>query len=330
MRYLITGGAGFIGSHLAEYLVRRGEEVDVFDNLTTGSVKNIAHLRNDELFHLTVADVLDYDTLEQHVSQADRVIHLAAVVGVKLIMEKPVNTILTNVQGTENVLELCCIHRKRILLASTSEVYGKTMDGHSQIPVLREDSDMTLGCTKRRRWAYGCSKALDEFLAQAYFDENGLPVVVARFFNTVGPRQTGRYGMVVPRFVQQALNGEPLVVHGDGTQTRCFTHVLDTVEAIVRLVEEPAACGEVVNVGKDEPVSINELALRIIRLTDSPSPVVHVPYEEVYGPGYEDMLHRRPDVTRLRQLVDFTPSRKLDFILRDVIACYAPVGVWLD
>jgi len=330
MRYLITGGAGFIGSHLAEYLVRRGEEVDVFDNLTTGSVKNIAHLRNDELFHLTVADVLDYDTLEQHVSQADRVIHLAAVVGVKLIMEKPVNTILTNVQGTENVLELCCIHRKRILLASTSEVYGKTMDGHSQIPVLREDSDMTLGCTKRRRWAYGCSKALDEFLAQAYFDENGLPVVVARFFNTVGPRQTGRYGMVVPRFVQQALNGEPLVVHGDGTQTRCFTHVLDTVEAIVRLVEEPAACGEVVNVGKDEPVSINELARRIIRLTDSPSPVVHVPYEEVYGPGYEDMLHRRPDVTRLRQLVDFTPSRKLDFILRDVIACYAPVGVWLD
>lgn len=330
MRYLITGGAGFIGSHLAEYLVRRGEEVDVFDNLTTGSVKNIAHLRNDELFHLTVADVLDYDTLEQHVSQADRVIHLAAVVGVKLIMEKPVNTILTNVQGTENVLELCCIHRKRILLASTSEVYGKTMDGHSQIPVLREDSDMTLGCTKRRRWAYGCSKALDEFLAQAYFDENGLPVVVARFFNTVGPRQTGRYGMVVPRFVQQALNGEPLVVHGDGTQTRCFTHVLDTVEAIVRLVEEPAACGEVVNVGKDEPVSINELARRIIRLTDSPSPVVHVPYEEVYGPGYEDMLHRRPDVTRLRQLVDFTPSRKLDFILRDVIAFYAPVGVCLD
>lgn len=330
MRYLVTGGAGFIGSHLAEYLVRRGEEVDAFDNLTTGSIKNITHLQDDESFHLTVADVLDYDTLEQHVSQADRVIHLAAVVGVKLIMEKPVNTILTNVQGTENVLELCCIHRKRILLASTSEVYGKTMEGNSQIPVLREDSDMTLGCTKRRRWAYGCSKALDEFLAQAYFDENGLQVVVARFFNTVGPRQTGRYGMVVPRFVQQALHGEPLLVHGDGNQTRCFTHVLDTVEAIVRLAEEPAACGEVVNVGKDEPVTINELARRIIRLTDSPSPVVHVPYEEVYGPGYEDMLHRRPDLTRLRQLVDFTPSRRLDFILRDVIAFYAPVGVCLD
>ena len=328
MRFLITGGAGFIGSHLSDHLIGRGNQVSVLDNLATGSVDNIVHLRASEGFCFTEGDVLDCETLERLLVEADRVIHLAAVVGVKLVMEQPVNTILTNVQGTANVLELCCRHRKRVLVASTSEVYGKTMDSQYMVRALQEDDDITLGTTKRRRWAYACSKALDEFLALAYRDENSLEVVVARFFNTVGPRQTGRYGMVVPRFVQQALAAAPLVVHGDGTQTRCFTHVADTVEAIVRLVEEPAAFGEVVNIGREEPVSINELAQRIIALTGSPSPLTYVPYESVYGPGYEDMHRRTPDVSRLRELIGFAPQRDLDATLRDVIAFYAPVGAW--
>jgi len=325
MRYLITGGAGFIGSHLADRLIQRGEYVHVLDNLSTGSVRNIRHLHSNKRFGFTIGDVLDSDTLEPLLKDADRVVHLAAVVGVKLVMEQPVNTILINVQGTENVLLLCCRYRKRVLVASTSEVYGKTMDGHSEIPALREEDDITLGCTKKRRWAYGCSKALDEFLARAYFDEDELEVVVPRFFNTVGPRQTGYYGMVVPRFVQQALAGDPLAVHGDGTQTRCFTHVADSVEAIIRLLEQPAAFGEIVNVGSEETVTINELAHRIIEMTGSSSPITHIPYTQVYGPGYEDMLHRTPDVSRLRKLIGFVPKRRLDETLRDVIAFYAPV-----
>jgi len=328
MRYLITGGAGFIGSHLADYLIERGHVVNVLDNLSTGSVDNISHLQDNERFSLTVGNVLDYDTLESLLTEADWVVHLAAVVGVKRVMEQPVETIITNVHGSEKVLNLCCYHKKRILLASTSEVYGKTMDGNSHIPALHEDANLTLGSTKRRRWAYGCSKALDEFLARAYFEEKGLEAVVARFFNTVGPRQTGSYGMVVPRFVQQALNGAPLVVHGDGSQSRCFTHVADTVEAIVRLMEQPAAFGEIVNIGNDEPVTINELARRIIKLTGSTSSITYVPYEDVYGPGYEDMHNRRPDVSRLKRLVGFVPRRALNDALRDVIAFYAPVLTW--
>ncbi len=323
MKYVITGGAGFIGSHLADYLFEQGDVVHVLDNLSTGSMSNISHLLGRERFSFTPGDVLDDAAVEELISEADRVVHLAAVVGVKLVMEEPVGTILTNVQGTEKVLKVCHRYRKRVLLASTSEVYGKTMDGHSEIRALREHDDITLGCTKRRRWAYGCTKALDEFLSRAYFDENGLEVVVARYFNTVGPRQTGSYGMVVPRFVQHALAGEPLVIHGDGTQTRCFTHVADSVEATVRLLEEPPAIGEIVNVGSEEPVSINELAWRIIELTGSGSPVTHVPYEDVYGPGYEDMLHRVPDVTLLRSLVGFAPQRSLEETLRDVIAFYS-------
>ena len=325
MRYLITGGAGFIGSHLADRLLERGEFVHVLDNFSTGRVSNISHLEGNRRFLLTMGDVLDSETLEELLADADRVVHLAAVVGVKLVMEQPIATILTNVQGTENVLRLCCRHHKRVLVASTSEVYGKTMDGHAEIPALREEDDITLGCTMKRRWAYACSKALDEFLARAYFDQNELEVVVTRFFNTVGPRQTGYYGMVVPRFVQQALGGEPLVVHGDGTQTRCFTHVADAVEAIVRLLEQPSAFGQIVNVGGEETVTINELACRIIEMTVSSSTMIHVPYAEVYGPGYEDMLHRTPDVSRLIKLIGFAPKRRLDETLRDVIAFYAPV-----
>jgi len=328
MRYLITGGAGFIGSHLSDYLIERGHMVHVLDNLSTGSIDNVSHLQGNERFSLTVGNVLDYDTLEWLLVYADRVIHLAAVVGVKLVMEQPVETIVTNVHGSENVLKLCCTHRKRLLLASTSEVYGKTMDNNSEIPALQEDDDTTLGSTKRRRWAYGCSKALDEFLARAYFEENSVEVIVARFFNTVGPRQTGSYGMVVPRFVQQALKGAPLVVHGDGSQSRCFTHVADSVEAIVQLMEQSAAFGEIVNVGNDEPVTINELARRIIKLTGSTSRITHVPYADVYGPGYEDMLTRRPDLSRLRNLIGFVPRRALDDTLRDVVAFYKPVTAW--
>jgi len=328
MRYLITGGAGFIGSHLADYLIERGHMVDVLDTLETGSIDNISHLRGNERFSFRLGSVLDYDTLESLLMEADWVVHLSAVVGVKRVMEQPVETIVTNVQGSRNVLELCCYHRKRVLLASTSEVYGKTMDGNSHIPALHEDDNLTLGSTKRRRWAYGCSKALDEFLVRAYFEEKGLEAVVVRFFNIVGPRQTGSYGMVVPRFVQWALDGAPLVVHGDGTQSRCFTHVADAVEAAVRLMKQPSAFGEIVNIGNDEPVTINELARRIIKLTGSTSPITYVPYEDVYGPGYEDMFNRRPDVSRLKRLVGFAPRRALDDSLRDVIAFYSPVLTW--
>jgi UDP-glucose 4-epimerase len=300
----------------------------VLDTLETGSIDNVSHLRGNERFSVTMGSVLDYDTLESLLIEADWVIHLAAVVGVKRVMEQPVETIVTNVQGSQNVLELCCCHRKRVLLASTSEVYGKTMDGNCEIQALNEEDDITLGSTKKRRWAYGCTKALDEFLARAYFEERGLEVIMVRFFNIVGPRQTGCYGMVVPRFVQQALDGAPLVVHGDGTQSRCFTHVADAVEAVFRIVKQPAAFGEIVNIGNDESVTINELARRIIKLTGSTSPITHVPYEDVYGPGYEDMLTRRPDMSRLRELIGFVPRRGLNDTLRDVISFYAPLITW--
>ena len=328
MKYLITGGAGFIGSHLADYLIERDHTVHVLDTLETGSIDNISHLFSNERFSLTEGSVLDYDTLEGLVVEADWVVHLAAVVGVKRVMEQPVETIIINVQGSQNVLELCCAQRKHIFLASTSEVYGKTMDGNSHIPALTEDDNLTFGSTKRRRWAYGCTKAIDEFLARAYFEEKGLKVITARFFNIVGPRQTGCYGMVVPRFVQQALDGVPLVVHGDGSQSRCFTHVEDAIEAVTRLMKQPAAFGQVINVGNDESITINELARRIIRLTQSTSSIMHIAYEDVYGPGYEDMHTRRPDLSRLENLIGYIPRRALDATLRDVIAYYSPVTAW--
>ena len=322
MNYLITGGAGFIGSHLADALISRGHSVQVFDNFTTGSESNISHLRDHERFSLTVGNVLDYHTLEGLVMQADRVVHLAAAVGVKLIMEEPVETLVTNVGGTENVLKLCYYHNKRVLVASTSEVYGKTLETNSSVNALAETHDLTMGPTGRRRWAYACSKAFDEFLARAYFDEKNLEVVCTRYFNTVGPRQTGEYGMVVPRFVQAALANEPLVIHGDGEQTRCFTHVADAVTATMHLLETDKALGEVVNVGQAHAVSMNELAETIIALTGSTSTVEHIPYEKVYGPGYEDMRHRTPDVGLLRKLTGFAPDRALEQTLGDIIEYY--------
>jgi UDP-glucose 4-epimerase len=320
MRYLITGGAGFIGSHLADALLERGDQVHVVDNLSTGRLENIRHLAGREDFSLTIGSVLDYPTLERAIVDCDRVVHLAAAVGVKLIMEQPVGTLQANVGGTENVLRLAHYHDKKALVASTSEVYGKAMQKDDGLDALGEEDDWTLGPTEKRRWAYACSKAMDEFLAQAYYDEKGLEVVCARFFNTVGPRQSGSYGMVVPTFVERALSEDPLEVHGDGTQSRCFLHVTDAVEAILGLLEAPEAVGEVVNVGRPAEISINDLAERILELTGSAAEIKHVPYEEVYGEGFEDMQRRTPDISKLRALTGVKPTRTTDDILRDVIA----------
>jgi len=322
MRYLITGGAGFIGSHLADYLIEKGHAVVAYDNLSTGRLANIDHLRGREDFELVIGNVLDYHTLEQQVLRCDRVVHLAAAVGVKLIMEQPVETIVTNVQGSENVLKLANYHDKKVLLASTSEVYGKSMDNNASLDDLHEHNDWTLGPTTKRRWAYACSKAMDEFLAMAYHDEKGLDVICARFFNTVGPRQMGQYGMVIPNFVQQALAGEPIRVFGDGTQTRCFTYVGDTVQVVMDLMNTPEATGAIVNIGRDEEISINELAERVRVLAGSASEIVHIPYEEVYGEGFEDMQRRTPDVSKLQALIGYEPVHSTDDILRKVIAYF--------
>jgi len=322
MRYLITGGAGFIGSHLAEYLVDQGHTVHVLDTLSTGTLENIEPLIGHERFDYTIGNVLDYHTLERYVERCDQIFHLAAAVGVKLIMEEPVETIVTNVQGTENVLKLACYHRKKVLVASTSEVYGKSMENNGALLSLNEESDWTLGATTKRRWAYACSKAIDEFLALAYHDEKNLQVVIARFFNTVGPRQTGRYGMVIPNFVQRALRGEPIQVFGDGEQSRCFTHVQDAVRAIVSLMEAPEAEGEVFNIGNDEEITMRELARRVCALTGSEAGLVYVPYEEVYGEGFEDMRRRTPDIHKLHTVVGYRPHFTIDDVLREVIAYY--------
>jgi len=319
MHYLITGGAGFIGSHLTDALLEAGHHVHVLDNLSTGRLENVRHHADHDRFSLTVGNVLDYRTLEQCVVACDRIVHLAAAVGVKLIMEKPVETIQSNVGGTENVLQLAHYHDKKVLIASTSEVYGKAMQKEEDIDALDESDDWTLGPTSKRRWAYACSKAMDEFLAQAYYDEHDVAVTTARFFNTVGPRQSGRYGMVIPTFVEQALAGDPIQVHGDGTQTRCFTHVQDAVRAVVGLLDAPDAVGEVYNVGSEEEVSINELAERVRSLTGSDSEIVHIPYEEVYGPGFEDMQRRTPNIDKLRAAIGYEPKHATDQILRDVI-----------
>jgi UDP-glucose 4-epimerase len=322
MHYLITGGAGFIGSHLADALLDEGHTVHALDNLSTGRLANIRHLAGHDRFRLTVGSVLDRPTLETAIEEADRVVHLAAAVGVKRVMERPVETIQTNIGGTENVLELARYHGAKVLIASTSEVYGKAMSKDDSLDALGETDDWTLGAPSKRRWAYACSKAMDEFLARAYYDEYDLPVICARFFNTVGPRQSGRYGMVIPNFVERALAGDPIQVHGDGTQTRCFTHVADAVRAVVDLLNTPDAVGEIVNIGQPDEISINDLAERVRTLTDSPSDLTHIPYEEVYGPGFEDMKRRTPDITKLRALTGYAPQHDTDDILRDVIEYY--------
>jgi len=314
MRVLITGGAGFIGSHLAEALLAAGHQVSVIDDLSTGAFDNIAHLKGRPGFRYTIDTIMNEPVLGELVDQCDAVYHLAAAVGVRLIVEAPVRTLETNVQGTEVVLKAAAKKQRPVVIASTSEVYGK-----SEAVPFREDGDIALGPTVKHRWAYACSKALDEFLALAYWKEKRLPVIIVRFFNTVGPRQTGRYGMVIPNFVRQALAGEPITVFGDGTQTRCFTYVGDVVGALAEIVTREAAYGGVYNVGNTEEVSIRELAERVKALTKSASPIVNIPYDQAYESGFEDMPRRVPDLAKIRALIGYEPRVTLDETLRLVI-----------
>jgi UDP-glucose 4-epimerase len=315
MRVLITGGAGFVGSHLAEALLDRGDEVFVLDDLSTGSIDNISHLKPHPKFHYTIDSVTNEPLLAEMLDRCDTVVHLAAAVGVKLIVEAPVRTIETNVHGTEVVLKHANKKKKLVLIASTSEVYGK-----SAIVPFKEDADLVLGPTSKHRWAYACSKMIDEFLALAYWKERKLPVIIVRLFNTVGPRQTGQYGMVVPSFVRQALSGVPITVFGDGTQSRSFTYVGDVVRAMVALINEPRAIGQVYNIGNGTEISIEGLAERIKTMTGSGSPIVKIPYDQAYEEGFEDMPRRVPDISKIRALVGYEPTVELDEILTRVIA----------
>lgn len=315
MRYLITGGAGFIGSHLATRLIDRGDEVLILDDLSTGSMDNIAALVDRPGFSYRIGSALDAPLVSECVDRCDVTIHLAAAVGVRLIVERPVHTIETNVKASEVVLAAAAKKQKLVLIASTSEVYGKS----AALP-FREDGDLQLGPTTHSRWAYACSKALDEWLGLAYMREKGVPVIIVRFFNTVGPRQTGRYGMVLPNFVRQALAGEPITVYGTGDQQRCFGHVQDAVESLLRLLDNPAAVGSVFNVGSDEEVSIRQLAEMVRDATGSSSPIEFVPYAEAYAEGFEDMHRRIPDLTRLKAMINFRPETPLATIIHDVVA----------
>ena len=314
MRTLVTGGAGFIGSHLAERLLEKGHEVFIIDNLWTGKLSNIAKIQNHERLHLVVDTILNESVMNELVFKADHVYHLAAAVGVRNIMDHPVETIEVNVQGTETVLRLANRFKKKVLVVSTSEVYGNHLD-HD----LSEDDNRVMGSVKKRRWAYACSKTLDEFLALAYHDEKKLPVVITRLFNTVGPRQTGQYGMVLPTFVQCALFGKPITVFGDGTQTRSFTHVKDVVWALTRIMEEPAAEGDVFNVGNDHEVSIEDLARKVKEMTASESEIEYLSYEKAYGPGFEDMQRRCPNIDKVKDLIGFEPRHDLEAIIQSVI-----------
>jgi UDP-glucose 4-epimerase len=312
---LITGGAGFIGSHLSELLVEDGVEVWALDDLSTGSLENVEHLRDRSSFHLVVDTVLHRTVVNELVNKVDVVYHLAAAVGPRLIVEQPVRTIVTNLEGSEIVLDHCARFGKRVLVASTSEVYG---DHRSPEP-LREDARRVYGPTTQKRWLYADSKAMDEYLALAYRQERGLDFVVARLFNTVGPRQSGQYGMVVARFVQAAVAGRPLEVHGDGTQTRTFCHVHDTIRALKGLMESDATTGEIYNVGSRNWISVGELAERVLELTGSKSELVRVPYDRVYGGGIDDMLHRVPAIEKVHAAIGWAPTRSLEDILGDVI-----------
>ena len=317
MRYLITGGAGFIGSHLAERLLDRGDHVVLLDNLSTGSVDNVRHLKSSERMQYHLDNIENRQLLAELVDDADIVVHLAAAVGVKLIVESPVRTIETNVNGTQLILEAACKKRKLVVTASTSEVYGK----NTNVP-FHEDADLVLGPTTKGRWSYAASKALDEFLALSYWKEKKLPVIVVRFFNTVGPRQTGRYGMVLPNFVKSALDNRPISVYGNGKQSRCFCDVKDTVEAVIRLMDTSKSIGEVVNVGNTEEITIEDLAARVKQRTGSSSPIQYIPYDQAYEPGFEDMMRRVPAVEKLEALTGFRPRTSLNEIIDRVSAYF--------
>jgi len=314
LRVLITGGAGFIGSHLSDACIQRGDEVFVIDDLSTGSIDNIRHLRDHPRFHYTIDNVQNHQAAAEMVDQCDVIFHLAAAVGVKLIVESPVRTIETNVHCTEVILSLANKKKKKVLIASTSEVYGLS----AEVP-FREDGNLVMGATTKGRWSYACSKAIDEFLALAYWREKKLPTVVVRLFNTVGPRQTGQYGMVIPTFVKQALAGRPITVYGNGKQSRCFCYVGDVVGALMKLMDDPKAVGEVFNVGSNVEISIMGLAKKVKELTNSESEIVLVPYDEAYEEGFEDMPRRVPDISKVNKQVGFQPQLDLDGILKSVI-----------
>ena len=314
MKVLITGGAGFIGSHLGERLLERGDEVHVLDDLSTGSIENLALAKLHPNFSYHIDTIRNYRLTAELIDMCDVVYHLAAAVGVRLIVDSPVSTIETNIRGTDIVLSLAAKKRKRVVLTSTSEVYGK----RNKVP-FSENDDLVMGPTNKGRWSYACSKAIDEFLAIAYWKEKHVPTVIARLFNTVGPRQTGRYGMVIPSFVQQALTGQDITIFGDGTQTRCFTHVSDVVKALITLAEHASAVGEVYNIGSDHEVTILELAERIKRITQSDSRIVFVPYDEAYEEGFEDMMRRVPDISKIRALINYNPLIDLEGILASVV-----------
>jgi UDP-glucose 4-epimerase len=314
MNVLITGGAGFIGSHLAEHLIDAGHDVLVLDDLSTGQMANLSNVVGHKRFHYRIGSATDLPLVAEMVDLADVTVHLAAAVGVRLIVERPVHTIETNVHGTETILTSAAKKQRPVIVASTSEVYGKSAKIR-----FSEDDDVTLGATVHSRWAYACSKALDEWLALAYWHERGVPVTICRFFNTVGPRQIGRYGMVLPTLVAQALRQQPLTVFGTGEQTRCFAHVRDVVECITRLMMAPAAIGEVFNIGSDHEVSINALAETVRRITGSSSPIRHIPYDQAYAKGFEDMQRRVPDCSKLERTVGFKPTTPLEEIIRHVV-----------
>ncbi len=315
MRFLITGGAGFIGSHLSERLLDRGDHVVLLDNLSTGSMENIRHLKNADGLEYHLDSIENRQLVAELVDDADVIVHLAAAVGVRLIVESPVRTIETNVNGTQLILEAAAKKRKLVLTASTSEVYGKS----TQVP-FREEADLVLGPTTKGRWSYAASKALDEFLALSYWKEKKVPVIVVRLFNTVGPRQTGRYGMVLPNFVRQALDHAPISVYGNGKQSRCFCDVRDTVQALIKLIDSEQAIGEVVNVGNTEEITIEDLAHRVKQKTASTSPIEFIPYDKAYEPGFEDMMRRVPCVDKLEELTGFRPKTTLDEIIERVAA----------
>lgn len=314
MKILITGGAGFVGSHLADKLWNQGHDITVIDDLSTGRYANVSHLEGNERFQLIIGTILNDGLMERLIRDTDKVFHMASAVGVKLIMEQPVKTIETIFHGTDVVLKYCSRYRKKVLIPSTSEVYGKS----TQVP-FSEDNDILKGSTSKHRWAYACAKELDEFLALAHWKETQLPVVVIRLFNTVGPRQTGQYGMVVPNFIKAALQNKPIPIHGDGNQSRCFGHVSDIVEGLVKAIDTPECYGQVMNLGNPEEVSIKELAERVIAATGSKSEIEYIPYEVAYGTGFEDMQRRVPDISKANRLIGFQPTKTLDNIISDVV-----------
>ena len=314
MRALITGGAGFIGSHLAERLIEKGDHVTVVDDLSTGSIKNIQHLEGNKNFSLVIDSVLHSPTAESLIKKCDIVFHMAAAVGVKLIVNEPVKTIITNIQGTEIVLSSASKWRKKVILASTSEIYGKNVS-----PTFKEDDDMVFGPTTKSRWSYACSKAIDEFLGLAYFREKKLPVIILRLFNIVGPRQTGRYGMVLPTFIKQALNEEKITVYGDGTQTRSFTYISDLLEVLMKLPDIKEAYGNVFNIGGEQEISMIDLAKLVKAKTKSSSEIVYIPYDEAYEKGFEDMMRRVPDVSKIRKIAGFNPKVNIEKTIEKII-----------